>query len=824
MPVKRKRDLIAVFEEYLVDVVYANGHTPRFMIADSEKIFLQWSAFRKKLLHHKIKPLYSAPYRHEQSLVERSWRTIKGAAVATMASSRLPSIHWDIVVPYGVIPTWNALPSRSNGYRYSPYERMTGNKPNVSTFVPLGSRCYVYRYIDKATDRSMGTFRPRATEGRILGYPDHYKGAYYVLNADGAISVRRDVVTDESVPADDPDLPVFTAPEGADPDLFDNTVEQSEHRDLRRHEGGRRSKRGQPIFPSETNAQPFPPYWDAADDVDAEADADESNQATSVDMSVDMGDRCAIPRIIPDKPKGLITATSDASQYNAMWRNAAAKELAVFSKLSLIEIVDKPATDGHRIHRLFAPCVYKVDRNADKLIAKVRIVFDGSTQIQGLDYERSDSPTLGDRSLKIILHYSRAASMRFKEVLDVDNAYLKALDESEFFVQFPSYWKRPDGGAVYGRLIGNMYGKCAAGRIWYFDIDALLLSCGWERTDHDPCVYVMTNGDMKAILGMVVDDIMITSTHQSCIDDLKVALKRKYGSIKEHAQFKEMTGVQIKEDENGIHLSQSDYISKVTKRLQYTCADSKSIPIPISSDLQLQLMDVDRTDATNTHHAIAGTFRWLADKTRYDICFATHMLARYQTKHVDEDDKLIRNVLKYCTRTAHYTLKLGSNECVPVAYSDASYNYHYPKSSVMCWVIYLSKDSGAVIFRSVKSHLASLSSTHSEIAALVETVKDVLWVRGFMRDLGKDLTEPTVVYCDSDPALTTIESINISKGMRYLTPKVAFLKEQQSLNHVIFRRVSTEANPADLGTKALSKEVFHRHTRQVLEGIDSLKN
>ena len=43
-----KRELLDVFKQYITEEMYANGHTPRYLIADSEAIFLTWGKFRRQ--------------------------------------------------------------------------------------------------------------------------------------------------------------------------------------------------------------------------------------------------------------------------------------------------------------------------------------------------------------------------------------------------------------------------------------------------------------------------------------------------------------------------------------------------------------------------------------------------------------------------------------------------------------------------------------------------------------------------------------------------------------------------------------------------------
>jgi hypothetical protein len=75
----------------------------------------------------------------------------------------------------------------------TPYELLTGNKPNASYFRVFGSKCYVLQKMSKSSK-----FAPRAYEGFMLGY-DSNSHAYRVFNNDsGSVETTYDVVFDET--------------------------------------------------------------------------------------------------------------------------------------------------------------------------------------------------------------------------------------------------------------------------------------------------------------------------------------------------------------------------------------------------------------------------------------------------------------------------------------------------------------------------------------------------------------------------------------------------------------------------------------------------
>jgi hypothetical protein len=75
----------------------------------------------------------------------------------------------------------------------TPYELLTGNKPNVSYFRVFGSKCYIFFERSKSSK-----FAPKIYEGFMLGY-DSNSRAYRVFNKDSScVETIYDAVFDET--------------------------------------------------------------------------------------------------------------------------------------------------------------------------------------------------------------------------------------------------------------------------------------------------------------------------------------------------------------------------------------------------------------------------------------------------------------------------------------------------------------------------------------------------------------------------------------------------------------------------------------------------
>jgi hypothetical protein len=71
-------------------------------------------------------------------------------------------------------------------------------------------------------------------------------------------------------------------------------------------------------------------------------------------------------------------------------------------------------------------------------------------------------------------------------------------------------------------------------------------------------------------------------------------------------------------------------------------------------------------------------------------------------------------------------------------------------------------ESGTIFARSVKDTCVSHSSCESEIKAIDMAIRQTVWMRGFLEELGFPQKNPTVVHTDSESAIKLKDLCNVS--------------------------------------------------------------
>ncbi|KAK1618366.1 hypothetical protein QYE76_023883 [Lolium multiflorum] len=135
-----------------------------------------------------IKHEFSAPYTPQQNgFVERKNRTIIEMARTMLSEFNSPHNFWGEAIST-VVHYSNRLFLRPL-HNKTPYELLTGNKPNVMYIRVFGCKCLV-----KNNKGKLGKFETRTIEGIFVGYAENSHAYRYYNRSTGTIEVSCDVV------------------------------------------------------------------------------------------------------------------------------------------------------------------------------------------------------------------------------------------------------------------------------------------------------------------------------------------------------------------------------------------------------------------------------------------------------------------------------------------------------------------------------------------------------------------------------------------------------------------------------------------------------
>jgi hypothetical protein len=104
----------------------------------------------------------------------------------------------------------------------------------------------------------------------------------------------------------------------------------------------------------------------------------------------------------------------------------------------------------------------------------------------------------------------------------------------------------------------------------------------------------------------------------------------------------------------------------------------------------------------------------------------------------------------------------------------------------------------------------------SETYAMQSLVKDVMWTRGILAELGLPMTAPTVLKTDNDGVLKqSTKTINHTCAKHYRIAQ-AYIREKVLNGTIKVEGDDTKTNQSDMFTKALGATLFCPHATTVM--------
>ncbi|GMF47391.1 unnamed protein product [Phytophthora fragariaefolia] len=281
---------------------------------------------------------------------------------------------------------------------------------------------------------------------------------------------------------------------------------------------------------------------------------------------------------------------------------------------------------------------YKTKRDAEGLLGrlKARLVACGNEQEFGVNYGITFAAVIDMTSVNLILVLARKWGVPAKHG-DVPNAYVKAEKEAELdiYLRIPQGMILPDellrglgvtsADEVVLELRKALYGLKQAGRLWSKLLHKKLLEIGFMQSLVDMCLYFRLDGDVLLVVGVYVDDLLVTGTKQAVVDAFFGELTSL--SVKDLGCAHKFLGMRIVYDDlDGYSLDQEVMIIDLLK--EHGMEHEHGVHTPIGKDSNecaqkdAVLLSATRNDGGVTvsdFQSLVGSLLWLARCTRPDI-------------------------------------------------------------------------------------------------------------------------------------------------------------------------------------------------------------
>ena len=361
----------------------------------------------------------------------------------------------------------------------------------------------------------------------------------------------------------------------------------------------------------------------------------------------------------------------------------------------------------------------------------------------------------------------------------------------------------------------SLYGLKQAPRQWYKRFDSFMIAQQYSRSNYDNCVYFkqFSNGSFVYLL-LYVDDMLIASRDKFLIDELKAQLSHEF-EMKDLGPAKKILGMEIHRDRKAgkLFLSQKSYIEKILDR--FNLGNCKPVSTSFASHFKLSssqcpINEDDKDYMSRVPYASAvGNLMYAMICTRPDLAYAVSMVSRFMHNPGKEHWNVVKWILRYLKGTPNFGLMFDKNKVKTnnvIGFVDSDYAGDLDKRRSISGYIF-SLCGSAVSWKASLQSVTALSTTEAEYISATEGVKEAIWLRGLVSELGipQDIN---TVYCDSQSAICLTKNDMFHAKTKHIDIKHHFIRDIVAQGQVIVGKIHTDDNPADMLTKSLSNTKF----------------
>ncbi|GJT12118.1 retrovirus-related pol polyprotein from transposon TNT 1-94 [Tanacetum coccineum] len=223
----------------------------------------------------------------------------------------------------------------------------------------------------------------------------------------------------------------------------------------------------------------------------------------------------------------------------------------------------------------------KKDERGIMIKNKSRLVAQGYTQEEGIEYDEVFAHVARIEAIRLFLVYAS-----FKDFV------VYQMDVKSDFLYSP--------------------------RAWYETLSTYLLDNEFQRGKIDKTLFIRRDKGDILLVQVYVDDIIFGSTKKSLCTEFKKMMHKKF-QISFMGELTFFLGLQVKQKEDGIFISQDKYVTKILKKFSFTDVKTANTPIETQKPL-LKNEDGEEVDV-HLYRSMISSLMYLTS-SRLDIMFA----------------------------------------------------------------------------------------------------------------------------------------------------------------------------------------------------------
>ncbi|GJV12543.1 hypothetical protein Tco_1354084 [Tanacetum coccineum] len=264
-------------------------------------------------------------------------------------------------------------------------------------------------------------------------------------------------------------------------------------------------------------------------------------------------------------------------------------------------------------------------------------------------------------------------------------------------------------------------------------------------------------------------------------------------------------GLQVKQKEDGIFISQDKYVGEILKKFGFSSIRTASTPMETNKALT---KDEDGEDVdVHLYRSMIGSLMYLTS-SRPDIMFSVCACSRFQVQPKVSHLNAVKRIFRYLKGQP----KLGlwypkDSPLILEAFSDSDYaGASLDRKSTTGGCQFLG--SRLISWQCKKQTVVANSTTEAEYIAASHCCGQVLWIQNQMLDYGFNFMQ-TKIHVDNESAICVVKNPVYHSKTKHIEIRHHFIRDSYEKRLIEMVKIHTDHNVADLLTKAFDVSRFN---------------
>ncbi|GJU39550.1 putative ribonuclease H-like domain-containing protein [Tanacetum coccineum] len=199
--------------------------------------------------------------------------------------------------------------------------------------------------------------------------------------------------------------------------------------------------------------------------------------------------------------------------------------------------------------------VYKNKKDERGIVIrnKARLVTQGYTQEEGIDYDEVFAPVARIEAIRLFLAYASFKDFVVYQ-MDVKSAFLYGKIKEEVYVYLPLGFEDPEFPDRVYKVEKALYGLHQAPRAWYETLSTYLLDNGFQSGQIDKTLFIKKVKSDILLVQVYVDDIIFGSTKKKLCSEFEKLMHKKF-QMSSMGELTFFLGLQVTQKDDGIFIS-----------------------------------------------------------------------------------------------------------------------------------------------------------------------------------------------------------------------------------------------------------------------------